>query len=233
MTNNCFLFDVDGTLSDPRQPMESDFAVFFGTWVQNNNVYLVSGSDLPKIKEQIPNNILKKCKGIFSCMGNEFWIDNKKIYENELKIPEEVENFLESKIVNSEFKYRKPPHFEYRTGMLNFSIVGRGASRPLRLYYNEWDEMKKERDQIVKEFNNLFNKKYGIEVLAGGQISLDIQKIGKDKGQILDHLTYDNYIFFGDKCEKGGNDYNLYTKSNEKWHVRSYKDTFKILKNNY
>ena len=229
----CFLFDIDGTLTKSRQPMDSEFADWFENWIFIHDVYLVSGSDLPKIQEQIPSKILNKCKGIFSCMGNEFWIDNKNIYKNELEIPEEVESYLQSKIVNSDFEYRKPPHFEYRTGMLNFSVVGRGASSALRLYYSEWDEMKKERYDIVKEFNKLFNKKYGIEALAGGQISLDIQAIGKDKGQIIDHLDYENYVFFGDKCSKNGNVFSLYKSLEEKWHVQDYQQTFSILKNKY
>jgi len=229
----CFLFDIDGTLTEPRQPMDSEFAIWFENWVSERNVYLISGSDLPKIQEQIPSKILNKCKGVFSCMGNEFWIDNKNVYKNQLEIPEEVENFLESKIVNSDFEHRKPPHFEYRTGMLNFSIVGRGASQSLRLYYSEWDEMRQERYEIAKEFNKLFNKKYDIEALAGGQISLDIQGIGKDKGQAIDHLDYDNYVFFGDKCTPSGNDFALYKRVEEKWHVQDYKQTFSILKNKY
>ena len=101
----CFLFDIDGTLTEPRQPMDSEFATWFENWVSERNVYLISGSDLPKIQEQIPSKILNKCKGVFSCMGNEFWIDNKNIYKNQLEIPEEVENFLESKIVNSDFTF--------------------------------------------------------------------------------------------------------------------------------
>ena len=229
----CFLFDIDGTLTEPRQLMDSEFANWFEAWISEHDVYLVSGSDLPKIQEQVPSKVLNKCKGIFSCMGNEFWVDNKKIYENELDIPEEIESFLESKIVNSDFEYRKPPHFEYRTGMLNFSIVGRGASPSLRLYYSEWDEMRKERHNIAKEFNKLFNKKYGIEALAGGQISLDIQSIGKDKGQIIDYLDYENYVFFGDKCGKNGNDFSLYKRLKERWYVKDYEQTFSILRNKY
>ena len=229
----CFLFDVDGTLTEPRQPMDFEFADWFKSWASRHDVYLISGSDLLKIQEQIPTRVLNKCKGVFSCMGNELWIDDKNIYKNEFEIPEEVENFLESKIVDSNFEYRKPPHFEYRTGMLNFSIVGRGASPALRRYYREWDEMKRERIKIAKEFNKLFNKKYDIEALVGGEISLDIQQIGKDKGQILKHLDYENYVFFGDKCNPNGNDFSLYKKLEEKWHVKDYQQTFSILKNKY
>ena len=51
----CFLFDIDGTLTEPRQLMDSEFANWFKDWVSEHDVYLVSGSDLPKIQEQIPS----------------------------------------------------------------------------------------------------------------------------------------------------------------------------------
>ena len=234
----CFLFDVDGTLTEPRQPMDFEFATWLESWISKHDAYLISGSDLPKIQEQIPLKVLNKCKGIFSCMGNELWQQDRNknlywVYKNELEISEEVEGFLESKITTSDFKYKKPPHFEHRAGMLNFSVVGRGASPLLRQYYSEWDEMKQERAKISKEFNKLFNKKYGIEALTGGQISLDIQTIGKDKGQAIDHLDYEDYVFFGDKCHVDGNDFSLYEKVEEKWHVKNYKETFRILKDRY
>ena len=119
----CFLFDVDGTLTEARQPMEEGFASFFESWATNKNVYLVSGSDLPKIQEQIPSKILNKCKGVFSCMGNEFWQedqDNKlcQIYRNKIILPQEIKNWLNEKIKDSEFERkpwtRFPPHFEFR-----------------------------------------------------------------------------------------------------------------------
>jgi phosphomannomutase len=50
----------------------------------------------------------------------------------------------------------------------------------------------------------------------GGQISIDIYPKGMDKSQILKHIENienfycpDEYIFIGDRTEKGGNDYPL------------------------
>ena len=50
MPNKCFLFDVDGTLTEPRQRMTEEFALFFSDWMEGKDVFLVSGSDFPKIK---------------------------------------------------------------------------------------------------------------------------------------------------------------------------------------
>jgi len=235
MPNKCFLFDVDGTLTEPRQRMTEEFALFFSDWMEGKDVFLVSGSDFPKIKEQVPASIIDKCKGVFTCMGNELWEEGKNIYRNSLSLPKEVKTWLDEKVENSRFEKatRKPPHFEFRGGMVNFSVVGRGASNALRQYYYEWDEGKKERENIAEEFNKEFNKKYNLEALVGGQISLDIQEIGKDKSQIIDHLDYEEYVFFGDKCDEGGNDYSLYERATEKWKVVNYEHTFRILETNH
>lgn len=231
--NSCFIFDVDGTLTDARQPMDAKFESFFKSWMQGKNVYLVSGSDLEKIEEQVPENILLKCKGIFSCMGNEYWKDGELVYQKEFELDDDALEWLCSKIDNSGFSYRKPPHFEFRSGSINFSVVGRGASKYLRDFYYAWDETNQEREKIAKEFNKKFKKKYSVEALLGGKISLDIQKIGDDKGQILEHLAHDTTIFFGDKCYEGGNDYSLAQKVDTFWQVNNWEETYKILISKY
>ena len=171
-------------------------------------------------------------------MGNEFWQKDQNnnlywVYKNELTLPEEVKDWLDEKIKCSEFEKkpwtRRPPHFEFRAGMVNFSVVGRGASTFLRRYYYEWDEGKKERESIAKEFNDLFSEKYNLEALVGGQISLDIQEIGKDKSQVLDHLDFERCVFFGDRCFEGGNDHSISTKVDEACQVSDYEHTRRLL----
>ena len=48
-----FIFDVDGTLTPSRRKMTKDFEKFFSKWAEENTFYLVSGSDLEKMKEQV------------------------------------------------------------------------------------------------------------------------------------------------------------------------------------
>ena len=230
--NKCFLFDVDGTLTEPRQRMTEEFALFFSDWMEGKDVFLVSGSDLLKIKEQVPAPIIDKCQGVFACMGNELWKKDENIYRNNLLLPQEVKTWLDEKVKDSKFEQKRPPHFEYRAGMVNFSVVGRGASTALRQYYYEWNEGVKERENIAEGFNKEFNKKYNLEALVGGQISLDIQQIGKDKGQIIDHLDYEEHVFFGDKCDRGGNDHSLYERATAKWKVANHEHTLRLLKTN-
>ena len=92
--DNIFLFDVDGTLTEPRQEMTQDFANLFRVLVGNNLVYLVSGSDLAKLKEQVPKDILDSCAGIFSSSANQLDISDELIYINELEVEEGLEEFF-------------------------------------------------------------------------------------------------------------------------------------------
>ena len=74
-----------------------------------------------------------------------------------------------------------------------------------------------------------------IEASVGGQISIDIYEYGKNKAQILDYIS-DEIYFFGDKMEKGGNDYPIaYRLKKEKrkhtlFKVTTPQDTWDILK---
>jgi len=208
--DNIFLFDVDGTLTEPRQKMTQDFANLFRVLVQNNLVYLVSGSDLGKLKEQVPEDILNSCAGIFSSSANQFNIGDELIYENELEVDKELQQFLENFIESSEYETKTGRHIEHRPGMLNFSVVGRNATQSQRKEYYNWDR------------GNLERKKFAITLMAyfpdfdatiGGEISVDIYPRGYDKRQSVDYLREEHpgkkICFFGDKTDKHGNDYSV------------------------
>ena len=233
MDDKCFLFDVDGTLTDACKPINHNFSRYFERWVAFHPTYLVSGSKFSQIEAQVGQDIIDACKGVFSCMGNEYRRGESLIYQNKLNLKAEVYDFLVLKLKDSPWASRTEPHFEERSGMLNFSIVGRGASFELRSKYKKWDDANKERQSIAKEFNSKFTDKYNLEALVGGEISLDIQEKGMDKGQIIKHLDYDKIVFFGDKCYEGGNDYALYSKVDEGWSVKGWGHTEKILISNY
>ena len=55
MPETVYLFDVDGTLTPHRKPIKEEFADVFLNWVRTKQkkVYLITGSDIDKIKEQL------------------------------------------------------------------------------------------------------------------------------------------------------------------------------------
>jgi len=233
MRDTCFLFDVDGTLTDPCKSINRNFFKYFKRWIAFHPTYLVSGSKFSQIRDQVGVDVIDECKGVFSCMGNEYWVGDSLLYQNKLDLKSDVYDFLLLQLENSPWETRSEPHFDERSGMLNFSILGRGASFELRNAYKKWDEENQERQIIAKEFNLRFSNKYNLEALVGGEISLDIQEKGMDKGQIIKHLNYDKIIFFGDKCYKGGNDYAIYSKVDKGWSVKGWEETQKILISHY
>ena len=96
--NTIYLFDVDGTLTPARQKIEPDFEAFFLHFVENYPVYLISGSDMPKIQAQLTKPIMDACKGIFVCSGAEFWQDHICIEKQEHDFPQAMMDMVEEAI---------------------------------------------------------------------------------------------------------------------------------------
>ncbi len=205
-----YLFDIDGTLTLPRQKISVDFEEFFYNWMKDKKVFFVTGSDLSKVKEQLSERILDRCNGIFCSMANELYINGELKYKNSLRIPEALYSWLEQYLEASEYHTKTGKHFENRSGMLNFSIVGRNATDQQREDYFKWDLKKLERKSIADFINNKFGKDY--EACIGGQISIDIQAKGKNKKQASKWIReniHETMHFFGDRCEAGGNDFDI------------------------
>ena len=213
MPETIYLFDVDGTLTDHLSEVDEEFADVFLTWIRENNkiVYLVTGSDLAKTKKQIFPSFIDQCTGLFTCSGNVFYSKGKKIYENSIEIPPNLLEDLQLYLSQSDWRNKQGTHIEIRTGMVNFSTLGRDASPDMREAYSKWDAVHKEREDIVEYLNKLHP---GLEVALGGEISVDIYPVGSNKGQIIEklegiHGAPTNMIFVGDRNVPGGNDWPL------------------------
>jgi len=239
---NIYIFDVDGTLTPSRKPMTKEFQeVFFDEWSKENIFYLVSGSDLEKMSEQVPPHILKRAEGLFCCGGNDYRVDGEQIYFNEFIPPTYLIDFLEQEVFNSQYGERAGNHIEDRGSMVNFSVVGRDCSDEQREDYFQYDLQSKEREIIA----SLINEQWiDIEAVIGGQISIDIAPRGNDKSQVLKHIMKEQpnkkYFFVGDRTMEGGNDYPLANLMNntgdcysfqagEPSDKNGYKETQKIL----
>ena len=80
-----YIFDMDGTLTPSRREMTKEFEDFYSNWAKNHIFFLVSGSNLEKIKEQVPEYILDLSEGVFTCGGNQLWLNGELSYNHEFK----------------------------------------------------------------------------------------------------------------------------------------------------
>jgi phosphomannomutase len=246
--NKVFIFDVDGTLTPSRQPMTKEFQDFFSEWSEKNKFYLVTGSDIHKLQEQMCYfDIL--AQGIFTCCGNEMWIPDphivnisaEQVYRKEFKPPERLIKYLELELRYSPYLPKCGNHIEDRETMLNFSIIGRDCNQEQREDYNKYDTEKGERKRITEAIKRQFPE---LDAVIGGQISIDIYPKGNDKSQILEHIKDRNivstlseeFIFIGDGIENGGNDYPLAQLMNKKdncstFQTDGWEHTMQILEN--
>lgn len=227
-----YLFDIDGTLTEPRKKITQEFALFFEEWSKSKDIRLVTGSDYFKTKEQLGFDLWSKYI-VYQCSGNQIFANGKLVYEYCWKYPEKLIDFLENKLKKSSSPWRCGNHIEIRMGMINFSTIGRDCSQEQRDKYFMWDNYSNERDEICKEINKKF-KKYNIVAQKGGQISIDIFEATKSKGQVLDFMggKTNDIIFFGDKAFPGGNDWDIAKRipSENVIEVKGPQETLKILK---
>ena len=201
---NKFIFDVDGTLTPSRGKMDYNFKAFFNTFCLVNDVYLVTGSDKPKTIEQISEGTYNLCKRVYQCSGSDVWDAETNILKSGWTLSDLARTFLISCEYESPFTERTGNHIEQRSGMVNFSVVGRNANAEQRAKYVEYDTVKNERINIASAFNIMFPD---LQATVGGDTGIDIAARGADKSQILRDFKEDDTIhFYGDAMFEGGND---------------------------
>ena len=224
-----YIFDVDGTLTPSRGLIDPEFSSFFYDFCCRHNVYLVTGSDKPKTVEQLGNVIFDSAQRVYNCSGNDVYEKEQNVYTSDWTLPEDARNWLNTELDKSKFVLRTGNHIEERTGMVNFSIVGRNATLGERKLYVEWDENTLERLQISAQFNFRFPD---LKSTVGGDTGIDIYAKGKDKSQIMrDFGPNDRIVFFGDAMQPNGNDYPLANAitNGESIHVKDWHHTYKTL----
>ena len=214
------LFDVDGTLTLPRQKASDEIINFIRQLRKKLLVGIVGGSDLVKQKEQMGDNIINEVDYNFSENGLVAYKNGELIakqsfakYIGEDNIKRLV-NFILRYIADLDIPIKRGTFIEFRNGMLNVSPIGRNCSKEERNIFEEYDldpnnQVRKKMVEVLKkEFSDL-DLTYSI----GGQISFDIFPKGWDKTYCLNFLDkndFDEIHFFGDKTFEGGNDYEIF-----------------------
>ncbi|XP_022188410.2 phosphomannomutase [Nilaparvata lugens] len=214
------LFDVDGTLTAPRQVITEDMKNNIVSLKKYCTVAVVGGSDMDKICEQLGGKeVLNALDYVFAenglhaiSRGEDLAIQSIQKHLGEEKLQKFI-NYCLHYMSELQIPVKRGTFIEFRKGMLNISPIGRNCSRQERNDFEIYDREHRIRqtfiDNLQKTFPD-FNLKYSI----GGQISFDVFPIGWDKTYCLQFLnSFEDIHFFGDKTDIGGNDYEIFIHS--------------------
>eukprot|EP01090_Pellita_catalonica_P022903 TRINITY_DN9092_c0_g1_i1.p1 TRINITY_DN9092_c0_g1~~TRINITY_DN9092_c0_g1_i1.p1 ORF type:complete len:248 (-),score=40.12 TRINITY_DN9092_c0_g1_i1:77-820(-) len=211
-----FLFDVDGTLTKPRGKITPEMSAFLADLRTKHTIGFVGGSDLPKQKEQVADNIVDLFDYCFPQNGLSAYKNGKLVAEQSIKkhLGEDmIKRFVKwtlAYISNLDIPVMRGTFIEFRSSMFNVSPIGRNCSQEEREAFAAYDAEHKIREKMVTAMQKEFEG-CGLAFSIGGQISVDIFPQGWNKSYCLQFLTeFDEIYFFGDKTAKGGNDHEIF-----------------------
>ncbi|CRL01711.1 CLUMA_CG014927, isoform A [Clunio marinus] len=234
------LFDVDNTLTKPRDVIDKDFENWFYQTIKPlATIGIVTGADVDKMLQQLNGKkVLQEFDYIFPENGIvhiEKGVEVQKSSFNEKLGEESLKrfiNFVLKYIADLDLPYKRGTFIEYRNGMMNISPGGRQCSKEERIIFNEFDKIHQIRAKMIKVLEKEFHD-VDLTYAVGGMISFDVFPKGWDKSFCLSRLPVNKFKeihFFGDQTSAGGNDYEIYSHpSTIGHHVNNYQDTRRIL----
>lgn len=228
------LFDMDGTLTPARQRIDPEFGDFLARFCKLHSCHIVTGSDYPKVREQLGEELCNSFHTIYACNGNTAYQAGKLVWQSEAaswNLNAEQCELIQGHIDKSKFWFRTGNHIEQRIGCANISVVGRNANLAEREQYIFWDQCNGERQKIVNKLSKrrAMNK---LQFVLGGETGIDIFPQGNCKAQVRERLT-GRALFIGDRCEPGGNDHTIAMVCDSFYAVRNWQETFAMLRERF
>merc|ERR1711959_881949 len=209
------LFDVDGTLSEPRKKSTQEMRTFLQELRKILPVGIVGGSDLKKIKEQLGDDAETAYDYLFSENGlvahkaGELLATQslrKHLGEDKLKA---FINFTLKEIAEIDIPVKRGTFIEFRN-----------CSQEERDAFEAYDKVHGIRKDLVAKLKEKFAD-FGLAFSVGGQISFDVFPNGWDETFCLQFVEkdFDEIHFFGDKTYPGGNDYEIFESAKTVGHT--------------
>ncbi|XP_061566975.1 phosphomannomutase 1 [Cololabis saira] len=214
------LFDVDGTLTPPREKIDPKLDEFFQALRRKVKIGIVGGSDYPKIAEQLGegDDVIHKFDYVFAENGTVQYKDGKLLSKHAIQnhlgeeLLQDLINFCLSYMGLIKLPKKRGTFIEFRNGMINISPIGRSCTLEERIEFSEIDKREKIREKFVAALKEEFAGK-GLRFTKGGLISFDVFPEGWDKRLCLELLEgegLDAIYFFGNETSDGGNDYEIF-----------------------
>lgn len=190
------LFDVDGTLTPARKPIEPEFEEFLYTKIKPlATLGVVGGSDQPKIVEQLNGErVLKEFDYVFP--ENGLVHIEKGVEVSKQSIQKHLGEAVLKRFINFNLRYiadldipvKRGTFIEFRNGMINVCPIGRQCSYDERLDFVKYDKENFVRQKMIEALNKEFSD-VDLKFSIGGQISVDAFPHGWDKTFCLRHVT--------------------------------------------
>ena len=252
--NTITLFDMDGTLSPPREKITKNIIDALRELSSYSRIGIISGSDLDYIKQQcwsmfdiggVPiDNV-----DILPCNGTKLlkWKNSSFRMHHEADMLDNIGTTAYKRILSHIFKQQSDisllypdlpftgTFFQYRGSLLNWCPIGRVANSAQRSAWKKWDEDYHIRQVYMEELQKFVsNNGIPVTVALGGTTSFDIYPTGWDKTYGLQHYDGKDIFFIGDRCEIGGNDWHIYNALKEggkSWCTTSPDHTVELIAN--
>jgi phosphomannomutase len=238
--NSLVLFDVDGTLTEPRQRINKDILNSLKELSFVTEIGLLTGSNLEYIKEQLwpllaDPELSLNCH-VLPCNGTEYYIPNPdspgnfiEIHKNSMWQKLGFEKFqivmktlmmLQADLSSRDYDISYTGHhIQNRDSMINWSPIGRNANNGERSQFIAIDKIYGIRNCYIEKFRKemLTNSIDDVTIKLGGDTSFDVYPEGWDKTYALKHFPSDSWdaFFVGDRCSPNGNDYEIFNKLGE------------------
>jgi len=234
-------FDLDGTLAESKQPLESEMADALSDLLSVVHVAVISGGDWPQFDKQVASRLpvgadLSKL-WLLPTTGTKLYIFREEkwvpVYA-ELFDEEQKERILaafDEALAATGFVPEQTwgERIEDRGSQITFSALGQQAPVDEK---EHWDPDFAKRKIIQAD---LRARLPGLSINMGGATSIDITREGVDKAYGLKKLRdesgipLDAMMFVGDAIFPGGNDYPAKTLGLDTVLVRDWRDTLSVI----
>ena len=212
------VFDLDGTLAESKASLDAEMAALLHVLLGAVKVAIISGGDWPQFETQVLSHLshderlcnlslLPTCGTKFFQYASGWTLLYAETFSDEEK--EQIVHSLKEAIESSDLRIETTwgEQIEDRGSQITFSALGQQAPIEEK---ERWDPDFAKRKKVQVRLEQLIP---GFSVRLGGTTSVDVTKLGIDKGYGMRKLRdtlgigLHEMLFIGDALFPGGNDY--------------------------
>ncbi len=234
------VFDLDGTLAESKASLDAEIAALLNALLRVVKVAVISGGGWPQFEaqllSQLPHDEGLRDLSLLPTCGTQFFqyaagwtLLYAENFSNQEK--EQIVIALNEAIESSDFQIETTwgEQIEDRGSQITFSALGQQAPIEEK---EKWDPDFAKRKKMQARLEQLIP---GFSVRLGGTTSVDVTKLGIDKGYGMRKLRdtlgigLHEMLFIGDALFPGGNDYPAKEAGVEAIQVRDPNETKRVI----